>query len=426
MKLNYKKTFFVGAAFMAICAFWQLYDNIVPLILLNTFAIRETARGFIMALDNILALVLLPVFGMLSDRTNTKIGKRMPYILIGSFVSAILMVFLPIADNTVNIVLFITMLGAVLVSMGIFRSPAVSLMPDVTPKPLRSKANAVINLMGALGGIFTLAITAVLASSAGEKPNYFPHFCLVAILMVVAAVFLFFTINENKEVALVAEYEKEHPSELDAEEANVNKGKKLSRPVLVSMAFLLSAVVFWFMAYNAVTTAFSSYTEAVWGLGSGGYANCLMIATAAAVVSYIPVGFISSKLGRKKVILAGIVLMAVAFTSVALVNTYSDLLVLAFVAVGIGWAAINVNSYPMVVEMALDGDIGKYTGLYYTFSMAAQILTPILSGALLEHVSYRTLFPYSAIFMALAFVSMIFVRHGDRIAVSEKKEEKKA
>lgn len=412
MKLSYRKTFLIGAAFLAITAFWQLYDNIVPLILKDSFGIKETARGFIMALDNILALVLLPLFGTLSDKTSTRIGKRMPYILAGTFASALLMVLLPIADNANNKWMFIVALGAVLVAMGTYRSPAVALMPDVTPRPLRSKANAVINLMGAVGGIFTLIMIKVF-STADEKQNYFPVFTSVAILMIVSAVVLFATVNENKESSLAQKYEDENPSELDVEEANVNKGKKLPRAVKMSMVFLLSAVVCWFMAYNAITTAFSSYAQEVWKLEKGGFADCLMIATAAAVVSYIPVGIVSSKIGRKSMILIGVAVMAAAFAIGAFASTYASWMILVFVAVGFGWAAINVNSYPMVVEMALGGDIGKYTGLYYTFSMAAQILTPILSGFLLEHVSYRTLFPYSAVFMCLAFLAMLLVKHGD-------------
>lgn len=412
MKLNYRKTFLIGAAFLSITAFWQLYDSIIPLILTNTFKMGETARGFIMALDNLLALVLLPLFGALSDKTNTKIGKRMPFIIAGTFLSALLMIFLPIADNSSNQTMFIIFLGAVLVSMGTYRSPAVALMPDITPRPLRSKANAIINLMGALGGIFTLAAIKIFADNS-DKPNYFPVFSTVAILMIVSVTVLFATIRENKESAAAKKYDEEQPTALDAEELNENKDKKLPRNVKISMGFLLASVVFWFMAYNAVTTAFSTYAAKVWGLAEGGFADCLMIATAAAVISYIPVGMISSKIGRKPVILIGVTAMAAAFAIGAFASSYASWMVIVFAVVGFGWAAINVNSYPMVVEMALGGDIGKYTGLYYTFSMSAQIATPIISGFLLEHVSYRTLFPYSAIFMALAFVSMLFVKHGD-------------
>ena len=169
MKLNYKRTFIVGLAFLSICAFWQMYDNVIPLILTNTFHLNETYSGAIMAADNILALILLPLFGSLSDKTNTKIGKRMPYILFGTGLAIILMNILPILDNGYfaspsngKLVGFVVVLGLLLIAMGTYRSPAVALMPDVTPKPLRSKANAIINLMGAVGGIIYLGVAAVL------------------------------------------------------------------------------------------------------------------------------------------------------------------------------------------------------------------------------------------------------------------------
>lgn len=413
MKLSYKRTFLIGAAFLSITAFWQLYDSIVPLILKDTFGIKETARGFIMALDNLLALFLLPLFGSLSDRTSTRIGKRMPYIIVGTFVSAILMILLPVFDSTENKRMFILSLGAVLISMGTYRTPAVALMPDVTPKPLRSKANAIINLMGSLGGVFTLIVIKLFSSYEG----YFQVFSLVAILMIVSATTLFITINENRESKLAREFDGGDDSD-DASEMTADD----RRPgVKRSMGFLLLAVSFWFMAYNAVTTAFSSYAEVVWGLSAGGFADCLMVGTVAAIISYLPVGVISTRMGRRRTILLGVLIMATSFTAGAFIKTYSAWMLIIFAAVGIGWAMINVNSYPMVVEMALGGDTGKYTGLFYSFSMAAQILTPILSGYLLEHISYGILFPYAAIFMCGAFIMMLFVRHGDSKVVEKEK-----
>lgn len=418
MKLNYKKTFLVGLAFMSISAFWQLYNNVIPLMLRDTFGVKETARGIIMALDNVLALFLLPFFGSLSDKSRSKFGKRIPFILLGTVLSFAFMIFIPYADNTVNFVLFLITLGGVLISMGIYRSPAVALMPDVTPKALRSSGNAVINLMGALGAVFTLAMTMVLVPK-GDSPDYSALFITVAAFMLVAVLLMSFTVKENREREAAEEYDRLHPSPIDEAKAlSESVGKRLPPEVFRSLIFLLLAVAAWYMAYDAVTTAFSSYVSAVWGLEGGGYASCLMVATVAAVISYIPVGIISSKVGRKKVIYAGVILMAVAYAAGMIANEYGAWVNIVFAAVGIGWAAINVNSYPMVVEMASGGDIGKYTGLYYTFSMAAQILTPIASGALLEHVSYRTLFPYATAFMVIAFLLMIFVRHGDNRNVS--------
>ncbi|MGI6039446.1 MAG: MFS transporter, partial [Eubacteriales bacterium] len=190
MKLNNKRTILVGLAFLSICSFWQLYDSIVPLILKNTFNISDTSAGAVMALDNVLALFLLPVFGMLSDRTNTRIGSRMPFIIGGTIAASVLMIILPIADRARNLTLFLVTLGAVLLSMSTYRSPAVALMPDVTPKPLRSKANAIINLMGAVGGIISLGLIAVMVPK-GSNPNYIPLYIVVSAIMLICITVLF-------------------------------------------------------------------------------------------------------------------------------------------------------------------------------------------------------------------------------------------
>ena len=408
MKLNYRRTFFVGLAFLSICAFWQMYDNVIPLILKNTFHLGETWTGVVMAMDNVLALMLLPLFGMLSDKLRTPLGRRTPFILVGTVLAVICMILLPVTDNAGSLTGFFIALGAVLLSMGFYRSPAVALMPDLTPKPLRSKANAVINLMGALGGIFTLVMISVLVPKTG-RPDYMPLFLSVAAVMVVAVVALLLTIRENRMAREAAEAWPE-PEE---EPVKTGEKKKLPRPVLRSLLFLLASVFLWFTAYNAVTTAFSRYAEEVWGMQGGGFASCLMVATGVAVVSYLPIGFLSSRFGRKKMILAGILLMCAAYVSGIFFGHFSPLLYVVFGLTGVGWASINVNSSPMVVEMGSGADVGKYTGMYYFFSMGAQVFTPIFSGVLLEHISYRTLFPYAAVFSLLSFITMLFVRHGD-------------
>ena len=407
MKLNYKRTVLIGMAFLTISAFWQMYDNVIPLILKNTFGLGETVTGAIMAADNVLALFLLPIFGALSDKVRTPIGRRMPFIITGTALAFIFLMILPFADNTMNLSLFVVGLFILLISMGTYRSPAVALMPDLTPKPLRSKANAIINLMGAVGGVFTLVMIKILVGK-GDRPDYYPLFLAVGILMIVGVTLLFITIKENK---LRQEIEIDEVEET-AEEASVVSGP-LPKDVKKSLIFILMSVAFWFIAYNAVTTAFSRYATEVWGLEGGGYADCLMIATVAAIISYIPIGMISSKIGRKKTIFIGIVLLGSCFLVAGLYPTYHVTMVIFFGIIGFAWAAIGVNSYPMVVEMSKSGDVGKYTGYYYTFSMAAQVITPILSGALLEHVSYRTLFPYSVTFCILAFITMSQVKHGD-------------
>ncbi len=421
MKLNYKRTFLIGLAFMSISAFWQMYDNIIPLILQNSFGFKETITGVIMAMDNVLALFLLPLFGALSDRTDTKIGRRMPFILGGTALSVIFMMLLPVSDHVNSSLMFIIALFALLVSMGIYRSPAVALMPDLTPNRFRSKANAVINLMGAVGSIYSLIMIKLLVGK-GNRPDYLPVFLCVAVVMAATVILLFITTPEIKTRNKVSEECRAagEPFTADTEEeeaeksAGGNKGR-MEPEVRRSMVFLFTSIFLWFFAYNAVTTAFSRYTKVVWKMEGGGFANCLLVAMITAVICFIPIGIISGRIGRKKMILIGVTLMSASYFAGIFIGSYSPAVNILFAVIGIGWASINVNSYPMVVEMAKGSDIGKYTGTYYTFSMASQIATPIVSGFLLENVSYRTLFPYAFVFSVLAFVTMTQVHHGDII-----------
>ena len=314
---------------------------------------------------------------------------------------------------------FIVVLGLLLVSMGTYRSPAVALMPDVTPKPLRSKGNAIINLMGAVGGIIYLIITSFLYSKSRteglEHINYMPIFLIVAGIMLLALLILFLFINEPKLSAKQKEYEESHPEQQLTEETE--SGEKMPKEVKKSLTFLLLSIAFWFIGYNAVSTWFTTFATGVWGMAVGDATLCLTIATAGAIVSYIPVGMIASKVGRKKTILFGVVLLAssffAAFIYTIFADSFSPVLYVLFVLIGIAWASINVNSLPMAVEMCSGKDVGKFTGLYYTFSMSAQTITPVLSGFLYDHVNEKVLFLYSAVAVTIAFVTMLFVRHGD-------------
>ena len=427
MKLDNKRTVLTGLAFLSICAFWQMYNSIVPLLLTNTFQLNETYSGMIMAADNILALFLLPLFGSLSDKTSTRIGKRMPYVLFGTGAAIILMNILPIIDNSYSAapsgfktVSFVIVLGLLLVAMGTYRSPAVALMPDITPKPLRSKANAIINLMGALGGVIYLGVAAVMypnSKVAGlEHVNYQPLFIVVASIMFVAVAVLFLTVKEPKLVAEQRELEAKHP-EWNLAEDDGSGHETLPASVKKSLGFLLASICLWFIGYNAVETWFTTYVSQVMGQALGGASTCLLIATGGAVISYIPIGVLASKLGRKRTIMGGIILLASCFgLGYFLTTTYHEInlvMFIVFALVGLAWAAINVNSLPMVVEMCKGSDIGKFTGYYYTFSMAAQVVTPVVAGYLMRNVSYTALFPYAAAFVAMSFATMLFVKHGD-------------
>lgn len=430
MKLNYKRTFLVGLAFLSISAFWQMYDGITPKILTNTFDMSETISGGIMAMDNVLALFLLPLFGSLSDKVSTRIGRRMPFILVGTALSVVLMLGLPLIDNSYavapapwKLIAFIVLLGLLLISMGTYRSPAVALMPDVTPKALRSKGNAVINLMGAAGGILYLLVSGVLYSNSrigdAKHVDYFLLYAVVAAIMVVSVIVLFATINENKltaEVRALSEPE-------EADDRPTAQQTKLPRAVRKSLIFVLLSVALWYVGYNGITTWFTVFAEKSWGMALGDASMCLTIAMAGAIVSYIPIGFLSSRIGRKKTILIGCAILAACFAGAFIytlfANTFSPILYVLFILIGFAWAAINVNSLPMVVEMCHLSDVGKFTGYYYTFSMAAQIITPIVAGALIENISYNVLFLYSALFVAASFVTMLFVKHGDTVTTKK-------
>lgn len=537
MKLNYKKVIFVGFAFFLILAFWQAYDAIIPLMLVNKFGLNQTASGVIMALDNVLAVFMLPLFGALSDRSKSKYGRRTPFIVLGTIVAICAFIGLSFMDNlqlnhldaelsgrsyqeilwerndvisngeynaftnqgvvkeysvrdyaaqinfnrsfselteeqqadamnwylaitydtnyfynkadscyslseaegfsAVNaysnlitparnqfaweqtkanpapLVFFIILLLVTLIAMATFRSPAVALMPDVTVKPLRSQANAVINLLGTAGGILVLILGMVFGTSkaANQMMSFTWYIVAVCAIMAVGLAIFIAKVREPKWAKEMEEDTERYCPE--APETEEEKSGKIDKSKLLSLILILASVALWYIGYNAVTSKYSLYASNVL---QKDYNLTLLIAQGAAIIAYIPVGFLAGKIGRKKSILIGVAMLTAAFCGAIFVNANtSDLLInLLFALAGIAWATINVNSFPMVVELARGGNVGKYTGYYYTASMAAQILTPVLSGFLMDLAgNMRPLFPYATIFVALAFVTMLFVRHGD-------------
>ena len=434
MKLNAKNTVFVGIVFLTISMFWQVYDSIVSKILDNTFNFGNALRGVIMALDNIVALFMLPLFGTLSDRSKKcRLGRRTPYIVVGTVLSALTFIAVGVSADAGELVPFLISLCFTLVFMSVYRSPAVALMPDVTVKPLRSKANAVINLMGALGGLISLALIAVLVK---EQGSYLPLFAVVSGMMLLGLVLFLALVKEPELNRLREEAERKYNITDDGKDENEGT-EKLGRSKLVSMLFLLASVLLWYMAYNAVTSSFSVYAQKIWGIRDGSFSLPLMVAQVAAIVMFIPVGMLASKIGRKKTILIGVALMIFAFGAAFFLGSnlfgvkidlsegiFTEpmfyLMAVFFAVCGIGWATINVNSYPMVVEMSKGSTVGKYTGYYYTASMAGQIATPFLSGLIMDEAGMEALFAYAAVFMVLALVTMLFVFHGDSKPVPKK------
>lgn len=506
MKLNYKRTILVGFAFFLISAFWQAYDATIPVILTNKFGMSQGWSGVIMALDNILAVFMLPVFGALSDKCTAKSGKRTPFIRLGTIIAAVALFALAFVDDIqltniaavseiddpkalytiyesqgdktlmtpegqqfvlseiyskedfaairsdyidektgespytnyvaparqayaaeqtsaspTALIIFVLLLLVVLVAMSTFRSPAVALMPDVTMKPLRSKANAVINLMGTAGGILVLVLGIVFATSAvrNQLMNYYVYYGIIAALMLVALGIFLTTVREPQWAKEMQQESVRLGIEEDVED-NGEK-RKLSKGEVRSLIFILASIALWYMGYNAVTSKYSVYAGNILNMD---YNTTLLLAQAAAIVAYLPAGMVASKIGRKKTILGGIVMLTTAFGAASFLRAGSSVMVMnvLFALAGIGWATINVNSFPMVVEMCSGGDVGKYTGFYYTASMSAQIVTPMLSGMLmdLDGVGMTVLFPYAAVFAGLAFVTMLMVKHGDAKPESRK------
>lgn len=392
---------------MGITAFWQVYDTIIPLILKNTFDMEETLTGVIMAMDNILAVMLLPLFGAWSDRIDTPIGKRMPFIIIGTICSATLMLLIPYANGHQNFPLFLICLGAVLLSMGFYRSPAVALMPDLTPPPLRSQGNAIINVMGAVGAMYSLVMIRFLVTDE-LHPDYMPLFISVSAILIISLILLLLTIREKK----LSEQIREEYGTFETEET-IDDGGHLAPAVKKSLSFALLALICYYMAFNGVTTAFSRYAQEVWGLIGGEFATALMLVAITAFVCYIPFGILASMFGRKRVILVGFLVMSASFLVLTSFDHYHPIANVLLVLGSAGGSAVGVNIFPVIIDMCSEKEVGRYTGLYYTFSMSAQIATPICSGFLMEHVSYQTLFPYAACFSLLGFLFMLFVHHGN-------------
>lgn len=503
MKLDYKKTIYVGLAFFIITIFWQTYDSIITKILIDKFGLNQTWSGVVMALDNVLALFMLPLFGAISDRSNHKRGRRTPFIIIGTIVAAFAFMGLSFVDsyqtvkientniiaqyeaitdensptetvayweslmngmegaqyddlkekmdghlsdlnetgelnvsaisyldgyyhtylsslaweitvqNPFNLIVFVVVLLIALVAMSVFRSPAVSLMPDVTMKPLRSKANAVINLMGSAAGITALILLSIFGLDGASYVHYTAAFISVGIIMLVVLGLFLWKVKEPKLVAdKVKDDIKFDLSEDDDDD--VHDILDLPKDKKRSLFLILFSVFLWFMGYNAVMTKVSDYAPKILQIPS--FTMPLLIANAAAIISFIPIGIIATKIGRKKMILVGIVILTIAFGSVYFLNKDTGwMMYIIFALAGIGWATINVNSYPMVVELAKGANVGKYTGYYYAFSMGAQILTPILSGMLMDTFHQKVLFPYATVFVAIAFITMFLTKHGDAV-----------
>ena len=444
LKLNYKRTALIGFAFFGILLLWQVYDSWCPTFLTDIFAHHiynmssaelkasdpdkilnvQWIVGIIMACDNLAALILLPIFGNLSDKTKTPIGKRMPYILVGTFVSAVAFPFIPLFFHKNNIVGMVAMMGIVLIFMMMYRNPAVALMPDITPKPLRAKANGIINIMGYFGGSFAtvLGIKFVLSSyinaPVAERNIWVIEmpFIIASVLMVISALVLFKTIREN-ELEEKLKDELELGEQLAAVATPIDDDKPMSRENKAMLLAILGAEFLWFMSDNALGTYIGNYV--IYYLKSVSSATMILtiLGGLASVLGFAIAGGIAEKVGRKWTISAGLMITFVGLIVMCFVRptnlikegaehgefTFPALLYVVWVLKGFGMALVHNCSFPMVVELCSAKKIGKFTGFYYAASMSAQTVTPILLGLVLQAaMAWRALPVYACILTLLS------------------------
>ena len=443
LKLNYKRTFLIGFAFFGILLLWQVYDSWCPTFLTDIFARRmygissaelkagepekilqvQWLVGIIMACDNLAALILLPIFGRLSDRTSTPIGKRMPYILTGTFVAAVAFPFIPLFFHANNIAGMVIMMAIVLMFMMMYRNPAVALMPDITPKPLRAKANGIINIMGYFGGAFATVLGIFLKLSdyinaADEARKVWTieiPFLIASVLMVISALVLFFTIREN-EIAEEIKDEMAEGERLAAIETPVDDDKPMSPANKKMLLAILAAEFLWFMSDNAIGTYIGNYV--IYYLQSVSSATMILtiIGGVASVAGFATAGGIADKIGRKWTISLGLAVTFAALVIMCFVAptlrvtgangeyTFPSLLFAVWAIKGFGMALVHNCSFPMVVELSSSKTIGKFTGFYYTASMSAQTVTPILLGLVFNVTGkWRALPIYAVILTACSF-----------------------
>lgn len=408
MKLNFKHTFLIGFGFFASSLAWSMYNTYVP-ILLEKYLTSTLLIGLVMTIDNIFGVVFQPIFGALSDNTHTKYGRRMPYILAGIPICAVTFALIPFTWSLA------TLMGVVIIFnfvMSTWRAPVVALMPDLTPAPLRSQANGIINFMGGAGSLFSFFMGGVLFKIGGMPLPFITS----AAVMLIALIILKLFVNENKyRVSINADEEEEKGNN----DASIKSSKK------ASLILILFAILFWFCGYNAVETFFSLYVTNTLTDASGNYltagdASLLLGMFSITFLFFsIPAGIIGSKIGRKKTILIGLTGVMILFPAMLFTNNVWILRILLLIG-GAFWACVNINSLPMVVEMASWKDIGKYTGYYYFFSFSAAIISPILFGWIRDFVKqYNSLFIYAAVAFALAILCMSFVKHGESKTTAE-------
>ena len=410
MRLDYRKTFLIGFGFMANILAWSLYNSFVPLMLEERYIDSTALIGFIMTIDNIFGVIFQPLVGQLSDRTHTRIGRRMPYILFGVPVCALFFILIPMTRNLVAMMVVIILFN---LGMSIWRSPVVALMPDMTPPAFRSKANGIINLMGGIGSIIAFVVGGMLVNLAG----YNLPFLVGAIVMVLAVIVLFLFVKEpdSRKLARRLQTKEAEPesSDIAADQSGSNKQKglqHLSGSEKRSLFLMLAAIFFWFCGYNAIEAFFTLYIKNTFNIID---TLSLALFSVSFVAFALPAGILAGRFGRKRLIIIGLAGIILIFVPMVFLENLVVMRILLLVA-GFFWACININSLPMVVELASPERIGSFTGYYYFFSFSAAILSPTLFGLLRDLTqSYSILFTYSIAAFVLALICISLVRHGE-------------
>jgi len=424
LEFKYSRIFILGFGFFGISIIWALYNAYIPIFLQDTFHLSKTVTGFIMTIDNLFAVLLLPFLGALSDMTRTRLGRRKPYILLGAPSAALMFALIPVAREYENLALFMGTIIFMNFFMALFRSPVIAFMPDITPSEKRSQANGIINFMGGLG-----ALLAYFGGKVLYDMNYAYPFYFGAAIMLLANLLVVLVVPEPEEYRVPGK--KVSIRKLLAETSHKSFGelKENLKDVFASrersLLAILLAIFLWFIAFNSLETFFTSYAKYYLGIEESTGAFMLGLFSLSFMIFAIPAGFIGARLGRRRTITLGLIVIVAILIAAYLVgegqkpesSSLSDPIVMTFMGLffigGMGWAMVNVNSLPMVVDMTTEEKLGGYTGLYYFFSQAANLVAPPLAGAFLDLIGYRTLIPFSIAFFVLSAIAMQFVRRGD-------------
>jgi maltose/moltooligosaccharide transporter len=428
--LNYRQVFLIGFGFFATSVMWAVYNTYVPIFLqagdpafdaklaVQTFGfgLSATATGFIMTLDNIAAFFIQPIMGAVSDRTYTRVGRRMPYILVFAPIAVLAFALIPLAPQMIPAHLngqidrlagpfayLVAALGVMLLAMAVFRTPVIALMPDLVPSPLRSKANGVINLMGGLGGVLAFLVGGLLYNVYRPLPFWFG-----GLTTLLAVGLLFYRVKEP--LALVESAARRE------EGLGVFRGlRDIPRENVRSLVLLILAIFFWFVGYNAIETFFSSYGVATLGISESTASMVLSVAYVTFIAFSIPSGFIATRIGRKRTILIGLAVFA-ALLIVAFFIPVVPVIIGLLAVGGVAWSLVNINSLPMVVDISTSEEVmGTYTGLYYVAGTLAAVAGPILNGWVIDLTgrNYNMIFLVTPGFFLLAILSMLGVTKGE-------------